>query len=76
MSSRMNWQRARPYRPQESKYGAGVVLPSGAVTPTPSQDELGRRAWHEYRKWERTLHGNERKLLRKLDRRAGGLQRP
>jgi hypothetical protein len=65
--SRLNWARARPYRPQESKYGIGKVLKNGAVTAPVTKDNLSLRAQHEYRDWAKTLSPRDREMLRHMN---------
>jgi len=63
MSGRMNWKRARPWQPYESKYGANVVLPNGEITPGLPQDDLARRAAEAMRVWRRSLSPRDRSML-------------
>jgi hypothetical protein len=54
--SRIDWRRTR-YRGRrtESKYGAGVILPNGTVTPSIPMDNLARRAERAKRHWKKEL---------------------
>jgi hypothetical protein len=64
MSGRMDWRRARRWHFHESKYGRGVVLANGQVTPSPT-DELDGRAERAMRAWERSLNAADRARLTK-----------
>lgn len=60
MGQKMNWPRAKQgSRPTEYKGGAGVVLPSGAVTEGAPADGLARRAAREMRKWTETTKAGQ-----------------
>jgi hypothetical protein len=41
--TKRDWRRARVRRETESKYGDGVVLETGARTPSVPKDDLARR---------------------------------
>jgi hypothetical protein len=59
MTGRLDWRRAIKYREVESKYGRGVTLRNGQVTPSPT-DELSRRAERAMRVWLRKLPARDR----------------
>jgi hypothetical protein len=63
MSGRLNWRRACKRRPSESKYGAGVVLDNGSITPRITPDDLAKRAESAMRDWIKTLHRRDRERL-------------
>jgi hypothetical protein len=65
MTGRMDWRRARKWQSLESKYGSGVILPNGEVTPPRPQDDLGRRAERAMRVWQRTLSAADREEFRR-----------
>jgi hypothetical protein len=65
MSARLDWRRAGRRRPHESKYGPGVVLRNGAVTPRLPMDALARRADRAMRAWQRSLNAADRASLAK-----------
>jgi hypothetical protein len=62
--NKIDWRRARARRKTESKYGDGVVLKNGAVTPAIPRDSLARRADQAWCKWKYHLSAADRKLLR------------
>jgi hypothetical protein len=64
MTGRMNWARCKPPRPTESKFGPGFILSNGSRTPTIPQDDLGRRANAEMRKWLRALPRRQRNAIK------------
>jgi hypothetical protein len=52
--SRMDWRRTKfRGRRTESKFGAGVILPNGTVTPSMPMDNLARRAERAMRRWKK-----------------------
>jgi hypothetical protein len=65
MTRRLDWRRAVRRRPYESKFGQGVVLRNGAVTPQVPMDTLARRADQAMRAWQRSLNPADRASLAK-----------
>jgi len=63
MSKRMDWRRAKVWRSRESKFGTGVILPNGEMTPVLPQDSLSRRADRVMRAWQRKLSVKDREKL-------------
>jgi len=64
MAKRMNWDRARPYRPTESKITPGTILPNGAKVSFLPQDSLAKRANLEMDRWLRQLSPQDRDRVR------------
>lgn len=62
MSRRLNWERAKRPRRHESKYGRGVVLSNGYVTPSP-KDTLSLRADKAMNAWVSKLSPQQRAEL-------------
>jgi hypothetical protein len=54
--AKRDWRRAHFHgRRTDSKYGAGVILPNGTVTPSMPMDNLARRAERAKRHWKKEL---------------------
>jgi hypothetical protein len=60
MTGRLDWRRATPRRPTESKYGNGVTLDNGARTIWIPPDNLARKADAALKEWLQTLHPRDR----------------
>jgi hypothetical protein len=62
--SKLDWRKAQPYRPTESKVAPGTVLPNGAIVPNVRRDDLSKRANQAMDRWLRTLSPRDRDRVR------------
>ena len=58
--AKLNWAKAAPYRPCESKIKAGTVLSNGAQVPWLPKDNLAKRADLAMKQWLQTLSRHDR----------------
>lgn len=61
--SKIDWNRAKPYRLTECKCRAGTVLPNGKRIPFLPKDDLAKRADRAMREWMRTLSPRNRRVF-------------
>jgi len=66
MTRRLNWERAKRRGRHESKYGRGVVLSNGHVTPS-AKDKLSMRADKAMNSWVSKLSPKVRAELGFID---------